>query len=137
MARRITLAGLLLAAAFVGGCDYGRKLEFGKLEVYYTGNVTEDQARKLGEFLSRAKSDKPRSVQLDRKGGAYLLRMVVVDDYRDLFGSSSRNYRADFRILAAFVSKNILDGNPVEIHLTNKHFETREVIAIPPQTSKP
>ena len=121
------LAGLALSMAAIAGCGHGTKLSFKSGELYYTKNVTEDEAQKLGKFLVKAKyftDDKKVSVQLDREEDVYQVRMVVQDDYK----SMKKIYPLAYQVLAQRFSKKVFDGKPVEIHLTDKNLKTHEVI---------
>jgi hypothetical protein len=128
MARLTLFAGLLAVVATISGCDsFGTKLTFKKGELYYTQNVDEAQARKLGGFLVEKKyftDDKAVTVQLDRQEGTFQVRMVVVDDYQ----SKTDVYPKSYRIMAALISEDVFDGSPVEIHLTDNRLKTHEVV---------
>jgi hypothetical protein len=128
MARLTLFAGLLAVVATISGCDtFGTKLTFKKGELYYTQNVDEAQARKLGGFLVEKKyftDDKAVTVQLDRQDGTFQVRMVVIDDYKSKTGVYPKSYR----IMAALISQEVFDGRPVEIHLTDDRLRTREVV---------
>lgn len=130
MVRTLTIAGLLVAAVTVSGCDlngYGTKLEFEGNDLYYTEAVDEAEAQKLGEFLVEQKffdNSKRRSVQLNKDGDVYQFRMVVVEDYK----SRKEVYPTAFRALATMISQKVLDGKKVEFHACNNKLETLEVL---------
>lgn len=130
MFRTLTIAGLLVAAVTVSGCDlngYGSRLEFQGNDLYYTDAVTEAEAQKLGDFLVDQKffdDSKRRSVQLTKEGETYQFRMVVVDDYKSMKGV----YPNSFRALASTISRKVLDGKKLEFHLCNDKLETLEVL---------
>lgn len=128
MKRAALFTGLLALAATISGCDtFGKKLTFKKGELYYTENVDQAQAQKLGEFFvdkGYFTDRKPVSVQLDRKKGTFQVRMAVVDDYK----SKKAVYPKSYELMAAMISQQVFDGQPVEIHLTDDRLKTREVI---------
>lgn len=130
MKRGMMLAGLLLAATCVAGCDYGKKIEFDNFEIYYTEAVTEAEAQKVGEFFAKSKTEQKRSMQLDRRDDTYIIRMVMRDDYQEFFKQQDQDYVANMRILANYSSKELLNGNPVEMHLTDKYFKPHEVVTM-------
>lgn len=128
MLRTTILAGMLLAVTALTGCDtYGTKLQFKDGELYYTDQVTEAEADKLGEFLVKNgyfKDGKQVSVQLTRENHVYQVRLVVIDDYK----SNKDVYPKAFQRMAASIAVDVFDGKPVEIHLTNNRLETHEVV---------
>ncbi len=126
MLRMVTLAGLLLSVALISGCDYGTKLEFNGGELYYTDNVDEAMAKRLGKYLVKEKffDGKEKSVQLDKQDGVLQFRMVVVEDYKD---------RKDFmpilfRVMATQISRDVFDGQPLEVHLCDNRLKTLDVV---------
>lgn len=76
---------LLPVILLVSSCDlfnnYGKKVEFGKNEVYYKGDgVTEKDAQKLGDYLTEQKyfdDENPKSVQVTHDGEDYIVHFVV------------------------------------------------------------
>lgn len=118
--KALTFTGMLLALTLTGCGD--KKVEFGKLEVRYTDNVTEAEASKLGEFLKKELKlgENEATVKLDKDGDTYKVLMVVVDDYKSRIDG--------FKMIAAMVAANVFPDAPVELHLTDKYLETREVV---------
>jgi hypothetical protein len=109
--------------------DYGRKLQFGKGELFYTQNVGEAEAKKLGTYLSKSgffDDEKEKSVQLDKSGDIYQVRLAMQkgaeEDSTILQGAKG---------YAIAIAKNVFDDKKVEIHLCDQYFETRKVIPAP------
>jgi hypothetical protein len=89
LVRRLTawsplmLIALCCLLPILGGCaDRGPKLEFDGSELYYTTNVTEADAKKLGDFLVKEEFFKgeKKTVQLDKAGKTYHVRWVVSNE---------------------------------------------------------
>ena len=80
----LTLIGCLLTIPMLGCNSLGTKLEFNGGELYYTKNVNEAEARKLGEYLVNEKffDGAKKTIQLDKSGDTYLFRAVVKGDVR-------------------------------------------------------
>lgn len=128
---RRTLSVILVSCllAILLGCNsYGTKLEYNGSELYYTKNVTEAEAKKLGDYLVSIKAfegDK-KSVQLDKSGDTYQVRIPLKKglDIKDV----DENSLAGLSALAAGVSKEVFNGAKVEIHLCDDHFKTLKVV---------
>ncbi len=103
---------------------YGEKLEFNGTDVYFTEEVTEAEAQKLGEYLVEAEfaDGGSKSVQLSKRDSVYLFRMVV----RDGIVEDSAN---DVTLLAMTyaLSLAVFDGAPVELEACDDVFETLRV----------
>jgi len=76
------LAMAILLAVGLGCSSYGTKLDYNGGELYYTKNVTESEAKKLGDYLVKEEffDGKEKTVQLDKSGSTYQFRMVVQKD---------------------------------------------------------
>ncbi|UPT66640.1 MAG: hypothetical protein M0D57_19685 [Sphingobacteriales bacterium JAD_PAG50586_3] len=76
--RKIAL--IFLAALILSSCsDYGKKLEYGKGELYYTERVTETEAKNLGKYLSDVKmfpEGKEVSYLIDKEGRPIFLSLL-------------------------------------------------------------
>lgn len=128
MKKALKVIGFLVAA-FVGFViysmdGYGEKLEFNGTDVYYTDEVTEADAQKLGEYLvsSEFADGGEKSVQLSKRDSVYLFRMVVIDGVT----KDSAN-DISFMALAWTLSANVFDKAPVELEACDNTFETLRV----------
>jgi hypothetical protein len=111
---------------YIGVFDYhGKKLVMGKGEVYYTRNVTVDEAKSLATHLTRIKffgKDK-KTVQLDREGSTYLVRFVIKKGL-----DQDQDYVKACKALAAELSLYVFDGKRVDIHLCDERLRTIRVV---------
>lgn len=106
--------------------SYGTKLEFNGGELYYTSNVTEGEAKKLGEYLVKEQFFSGRKVtsQLDKAGGTYQVRLVIMPEKQN-----------DPQILAAMktfvgeISANVFNNASTEIHVCDDSLKTIKVIS--------
>ena len=117
---------LAILLAFGLACNqYGEKLEFNGGELYYTKNVTEAEAKKLGEYLVEQKffDGKEKTVQLDKNSGTYQFRMVVVEDKRNDEATMDI-----FKTFASQMSADVFNNVPVELHVCNEKLETLKVV---------
>jgi hypothetical protein len=122
----------LLGLAFlllVCSCNnYGKKLKYGNSEVYYTTNVTEDLAKKLGDYLEKAQffqADRRISVQLDKAADTFLFRMVVKKDF-----VNNPDYIESGKTSITELSKNVFDNKPVLVHFCDDHLKTVRIIRL-------
>lgn len=126
MKKSLFIIGLLaLVITFVSCNDYGTKLEIEDTELYYTDDITEDEAEDIGEYLKDegfTEGDE-KTVQIAKDGDTYQFRMVVKEGYED---------DDDFEVTAfKFIydlSNDVLDGEPVELHMCDEELETLKVV---------
>ncbi|MDT5060618.1 MAG: hypothetical protein QOH63_1077 [Acidobacteriota bacterium] len=121
----LIVTGCLATVLMLGCSSHGTKLEYGKGELYYTKNVTEAEAKKLGDYLTKIKffeGDK-KSVQLDKSGDTYQFRMVVKEGL-----DKDEKYLTAIPTAALELSKNVFDGAKVEIHLCDDQLKTLKVV---------
>lgn len=118
---------LLAALLILASCkNYGKKIPYGKSEVFYTENVTREQAQKLGDYLNQNhffKDDKKASVQLDKSADTFLFRMVVLDNF-----VNDESYINNAKIFTTELSDKVFDQKPVLINFCDKYFSTVRVV---------
>lgn len=115
---------LLSIFIFFSCTEYGDKLTFNGTEVYYNDGVTIEQAQKLGEYLIESKftDGTYKSVQLvkDDTTGNLIFRMIInknIDKNDEMFKDFSQS-----------ISKDIFNGQPVDMHLCDNKFKTLKII---------
>jgi hypothetical protein len=124
MKKNLIFVGLLALMAFFVSCNnYGDKLTFDSLELYYTDEVTEDEANDIGEFLQEMEltDGDEKAVQIDKDGDTYLFRVVTKDGYED-----DDEFVASMKYITFQISVGVLDGAPIELHLCDDTFETKK-----------
>lgn len=108
--------------------NYGTKLNFGENnELYYTENVTLEEAQTLGDYLVEldffANDGNSRTIQLNKTGSTYEFRMIVKK------GLETDNDVIDtMKFLAKDFSSNVFNNQAVDIHLCDNTFETLRVV---------
>lgn len=115
-----------LLTGFMLGCSsYGTKLVFNGSDLFYTKNVTEAEAKKLGDYLVKSEffGANKGTVQLDKSGDTYQFRMVVkegvvIDELPVPL----------FKTIATELSKNVFNGAKVEVHLCDANLKTIKVV---------
>lgn len=114
------LAIITLLTACTG--DYGKKLQLGRGELFYTEQITEAEAKQLGQFLQDNAwvNDEARvSYQIDKEGSHYVFKMVLADEKF----TKDAEYIANMEILAGFMSRDAFANKPVDLWLCNDKFE--------------
>lgn len=125
---RILAAVILIGIALlkISSCtNYGKKLTFNGGDLYYTSQVTESDAQKLGNYLLKEKffDGSGKTVQLNKNGETYEFRMVMIKD-----GEKAPNTVETFTSVAKELSGNVFGGSKVVVHLCDDHLKTLRVI---------
>jgi hypothetical protein len=92
-------------------------------EVYYTRSVSKAEAEAVGRFLRKTgyfDGHSPKTVQLIRQDGIYVLSLVVAD-----FAWMEPNLIEEFRKLGQGMSREVFDGGPVEVRLCEQMTDFR------------
>jgi hypothetical protein len=122
-----TLAAVVLIAVAlltIISCSAGdKKLTFNGGDLYYTPQVTEADAKKLGNYLVDDKffDGTQKTVKLNKSEGTYEFRMVLKDVENDR-GAPKR-----YSIVARQMSEQVFNGQKVIIHLCDDKFKTIHV----------
>ncbi|MCC7437929.1 MAG: hypothetical protein IT211_05475 [Armatimonadetes bacterium] len=118
----ILLGLMLLVGIAVSGCSkHGKGLEVGKGTLYYTENVTEDQAKKLGEALQKSShfADKEWKAQIDKSGALWKFRMV--EDAGKVNDPTFKVWVTNYNLQ---LSKLAFNDGKVQIDLCDDDFNT-------------
>ncbi len=127
----ILIFTMLFSVMLVGcGADFGTKINFGENnELYYTENVTKEQAQALGDYLVKgeffANDGNERTVQLNKSGSTYEFRMVVKT------GLEQDQATVDLmKDVAIELSANVFNGETVDVHLCDDTLKTLRVVVV-------
>lgn len=118
------LAVALLSTAT--GCnDYGTKLDYNGSDVYYTKNVTEAEAKAVGDYLDKqgAFKDQERSFRIDKDGDVYKFHIILEGDYKSLAG-----YPEFYKFMGARISHYALKDAPVAVVICDNKFKALETL---------
>ncbi len=120
----ILVLTVLMAVGLACG-SYGTKLDFNGGELYYTDNVTESDAKKLGDYLVKSGffDGKKITVQLDKSGSTYQFRMVVMKE--------KQNDDATMILMKTFageISEEVFSNAPTELHVCDDQLKTIRVL---------
>ncbi|MEL0095546.1 MAG: hypothetical protein VW875_06865 [Planctomycetaceae bacterium] len=119
------VATLLFSSLSGCGSNYGTLLEFNGGELYYTSNVSQVEASRLGSYLVSEQffDGSRKTVQLDNNSGTYEFRMVVKKGMED-----DQEFLQIAKQTAADLSQDVFGGSPVDIHLCDERLETLRVV---------
>ena len=102
---------------------------FGKSELYYTEPVTEDEARRVGEYLVQQQqffSDEQGStVQLLHEQERYRLRFVISPEYAE-----DPLTAIQFGIIGSQIATDVLGGKPIEVGFTDDQLKLIRVVPL-------
>jgi hypothetical protein len=119
----------IIAAVWIGWraipSRHGELLRVNGGELYYTSSVTRAEAERLGEYLVRVGhfDGQRKRVQLTRDGKVYQVRYVVKSG-----AESDEGLVPVFQFAAIEIARDVLVGEPVEIHLCDQSLQTLRVV---------
>jgi hypothetical protein len=122
----VAIVVILVTLLRVVSCyQRGTKLTFNKADLFYTSQVTEAEAKKVGDFLIKFGyfEGTPKSVQLNKSGGVYEFRAVVKKDIE-----KDPAMVDGFRDLGKAISEGALNKAKVVVHLCDTNLKTVYVI---------
>lgn len=121
------LAVMILLIVGAACSQHGTKLEFNNAELYYTDNVTETEAQRLGEYLVKAGlfGGKEISVQLDKSGSVNQFRLVIKPELMN-----DDEYIEKVRTFGREMQTEFFGGEPLEIHMCDDGLKTVRVLKI-------
>ncbi|WP_118974750.1 hypothetical protein [Taibaiella koreensis] len=126
MRKYVILFWLVISIFLSSGCsDYGKKIQFGNLDLYYTSAVTKDEADKLGNYLVQRginNNGAKKTVQLSKDGYTYQFRMVLKQDLEQ-----DEDTKRQFEKQAYLISQDVFNGERVEVHACDEDFKTIRV----------
>lgn len=111
---------------FIVSCNpYGKKKEFGSIEIYYKKGVSVEEVEKLGNYLKNNGWDdgETKTVQLLRSGDIYQVKVVVKKGI-----DQDPEYISLFRIVANELSYKVFDGKTVEMHMCDENLKTLKIV---------
>lgn len=119
------ILGLLAVVSLAACSNHGKKVKVDgtKGEMLYKGEgVTEDDAKKTGEFLKAAgyfNAEKGSTVQVTKEGDAYTLRFVYDQKiYESMTGAEDA-----FKMMAIKASQEVFGGAKVNVALASKSMK--------------
>ena len=121
------ISGILVLAVLLSiglGCQSKSSLTYNGSELEYK-NVNDDEARQLMDYLIAENFfvGQKKSLQLDKSGSIYQLRMVVNARSRN-----KQSYHEIVKLFAGELSANVFNDEPVEIHICDEYFKTIHVV---------
>ena len=109
-------------ALLMASCNnYGKKVKISdKTEIYIKGKATEDEAKKLGNYIDQlSKESNERSFQLDKADDGYTVRMVIDTKTSGVDPQMNQNFMA----LRWLFEDKVFTGSHVKLILTDNTFK--------------
>lgn len=102
--------------------DVSKAINALKTQVLYTPNVTQSEVQKLADFLVEEKfsdDENAKTVQLDKKDGVYLFRMVVKEGLE-----KSDSNAMILKLFGVSISQRVFNGDSLRVQMCNNKLET-------------
>lgn len=118
----VVMCGLLLFS-----CQpYGKKVKINDhLEVYVKGEATEEEGKKLGNYLATLDSSNTnqKSIQLTKEKDNYTVRLVIPEEHLN-----NKELEGSFQALQYLVKENVFPGKNVKLVLTDNEFNDKKQV---------
>lgn len=121
-----SIFALAITAFIFSSCNnFGEKVEFKNLEVYYKDGASKEDAEKLGKYLEPLfeKNTETVTFQLQKSDETYIVRFVVKDGYEKNPESIEQ-----FQALQIAVSNEVFEGAAIDLNLCDENLETKKAI---------
>lgn len=121
------LMGLCVVSAAVAmamaGNSNGERIAFKNGELYYTENVSKEQADSLADYLEELYGDleNQKTFQLDRRGDDMIVRMCANSQALE-----TNKLDASFMALEMLIQQTVFTDNNVVVELCDQDLETRK-----------
>ncbi len=129
--KSLRFLNIMIFIVIYSGCgsappEWGQKLNYLGSELFYTSQVSEDEAIRLGDYLYNLgffQEKNPGTAQLKKENNTYQLRIVVKKTVL-----TDMDYIKNAGIFAAYISGDVFTDSKVEIHLCDKKFNSLRII---------
>lgn len=112
---RLTI--ILVVITLLTSCNnYGTSLHFGNGELYFTKDVTEGEATRLGNYLiKQGFFDQAKSMQLTRNGSGFELHVIQNSEPTPEASQALKE-------LGIVLSEHVFEGQPVQVVACDENF---------------
>lgn len=122
----VIITGLLIALIIY--CDFlpSNSIKYNKNELYYTDNVTNSEAKKVGDYLKSEDffdNTSQVSAKIDKQNNIYILSIMINSNY-----VNNKKLITYMNLLSNALSKDVLDNTKVRINLCNNRFKVLKSI---------
>ncbi|MDB5192694.1 MAG: hypothetical protein JWQ96_2257 [Segetibacter sp.] len=126
--RKTILAALIITATtlFASCTNYGKKVKINDhLEVYIKKDATEEEGKKLGEYLQSLDTENKnqKSIQLQKENDLFTVRLVVPDD-----ALKNTELESSFQALQMLIKENVFPGKTVRLILSDDKFSDKRTV---------
>jgi hypothetical protein len=119
---KIKTIGLLFILTTVISCgtSFGKKKEFGNLEIFYSESVSVEYVEQVGEYFNDNDLilDQKHSIKLTSNHNSFILKMILNTDYKVL----PLEMENDFILLEADLKDNVFKDVNFEIEICDVNF---------------
>src|SRR5262245_38617646 len=117
---------VVLGAVYLFTHPGDSRLTFKQGELYYGGSVTQDEAKRVGEYLVQQQffsDEHGSSVQLHQEEGRYRLRFVVNSEHAE-----DPLTAIQFGVFGNQIASDVLGGRPIEVGLSDDHLNLIRIV---------
>ena len=119
---KIKTIGLLFILTTVISCgtSFGKKKEFGNLEIFYSESVSVEYVEQVGEYFNDNDLilDQKHSIKLTSNHDSFILKMILNTDYKQL----PPKMENDFMLLEADLKDKVFKDVNFEIEICDVNF---------------
>lgn len=115
------ILSLAILCTVLSACgNYGNELEYGDAILYYTNDIPQGDAIRLGNFLDTEgffMDDK--TAQLTTRNDTLLVRLIATDPEKEIPGSSAQALDQ----MSIILTESVFEGDPVVIEVCDQNFQ--------------
>jgi len=102
------------------GTSFGKKKEFGNLEVYYSASVPEIYAKKIGDYFvsNNLVLDKKHSIKLTSSHNSFILKLIIDEKYDNL----PKEMESDLKALELDIKNSIFKDLNFSLEVCDVNF---------------
>lgn len=122
----VIIAGLLIALMIYCDSIPSNSIEYNKNDIYYTDNVTNSEAKEVGDYLKSQhffSNTSKVSTKLDKQNNIYILSVIINSDYLN-----DKELINLMHLFSNDLSENVFNNAKVRIDLCNTRFKVLKSI---------
>lgn len=119
---------------------YGDRLAMPPIEIYYKGTVSKSEAKLVGAYIEKAgfvnifvdtsslkdKNTIVQSFQLLKREEVYVFNLMI----KEAFYQDPELLQVA-QDMADSIAQNVFEQHPIEVHICNNSFETKQILKAP------
>lgn len=120
----LALAAIAFFTIPVKSSDLGERIYIDNSEIYFKSGVTRNEALAVLEYMTkREKFNSKTSFQLTKRGENFELRTILREGF-----NTEESWSSQMQMVAMQISSNALNEKPLEIHICDGNFNTKQIL---------